>query len=79
MHTFDLKTKECQTDLVGTERVGQHVAATRPQHVNLLAHVVLELLKLALGPSDLSLNLKKERIGQLGQDTFHMTMTDSNS
>lgn len=48
-----------RTDLVGAERVRQHVAAARPQHVHLLAHVILQLLKLALGAPDLGLDLSK--------------------
>lgn len=68
-----------EADLVVAERVRQHVAATGPQHVNLLAHVVLELLKLALGPSDLSLNLKRKRTGGLGEDILPMTTTHSSS
>lgn len=30
-----------ETDLVGAERVRQHVTAARSQHVDLLTHVVL--------------------------------------
>lgn len=48
-----------RTNLVGAERVRQHVAAARPQHVHLLAHIVLQLLKLALGAPDLGLDLSK--------------------
>lgn len=68
-----------EADLVVAERVGQHVAATGPQHVDLLAHVVLQLLKLALGPSDLSLNLERKGTGGLGGDILPMTTTHSNS
>lgn len=49
------------TYLVGTEGVGEHVAAACSQHVNLLTHIILQLLKLALCPSDLGLDLKTEK------------------
>lgn len=49
------------TYLVGAEGMGEHVAATRSQHVNLLTHIILQLLKLALCPSDLGLDLTTER------------------
>lgn len=47
--------------LVGAEGVGEHVAAARSQHVHLLTHVVFQLLKLALGPADLRLDLGTDK------------------
>lgn len=49
------------THLVGTQGVGKHVAAACSQHVNLLTHIILQLLKLALRPSDLGLDLTTDR------------------
>lgn len=49
------------THLVGTEGVWKHVAAACSQHVHLLTHIVLQLLKLALRPSDLGLDLKNRQ------------------
>lgn len=48
------------TYLVGAEGVGQHVAAAGSQHVHLLAHIILQLLKLALCASHLGLDLTTE-------------------
>lgn len=63
------RLKGTATHLVCAERVGQHVAAAGSKHVHLLTHVILQLLKLALGPSNLGLDLETHRHTQFNDQT----------